>query len=112
MNELRERVAMAIHIETTQIPERQPHECDYSAADAVIDIFGKELDLFKRRLVTSEECRDILFKCFQEQTNKLKVLLKELEDEIPGYHSNEYEVGESSGRQRAITALESILEGK
>lgn len=48
MKSLRDRVAMIIHTETTQIPGKEPHECDYSAADAVLaevdNEIGKSVD--------------------------------------------------------------------
>jgi hypothetical protein len=43
LNSLRERVAMIIHKETTQIPGKEPHECDYTAADAVIEEIDREV---------------------------------------------------------------------
>lgn len=89
---LRERMAMVIHKETTQVPGPVPHECDYAAADAAIAEIGSRpnTELWIIR-------------------HQIRTLIKELEDEIPGNHVNEYEAGCSSGRQRAITALESIL---
>ena len=89
---LRERLAMVIHKETTQIPGPTPHECDYAAADAVIEEIGSRpnTELWILR-------------------HKLRKLAEELENEIPGNRANEYEAGCSSGRQRAITAIEAIL---
>ena len=37
MNEFRLKVAEIIHKETTQIPQKFPHECDFQAADEVLD---------------------------------------------------------------------------
>lgn len=41
--------------------------------------------------------------------DKIRALIEELESEIGGNRENEYEAGCSSGRQRAITALEALL---
>jgi hypothetical protein len=46
-NSLRERVAMAIHTETTQIPGKVPHECDYAAADKTIEIYARLITFVK-----------------------------------------------------------------
>ena len=43
LKSLRERVAMIIHQETTQVPQKEPHECDYTAADAVLVEIDKEV---------------------------------------------------------------------
>src|SRR5208282_5681282 len=40
---LRERLAMIIHTETTQAPSQTPHECDYTAADAVLKEISGEV---------------------------------------------------------------------
>jgi hypothetical protein len=36
-------VAMIIHRETTQIPGKEPHDCDYVAADAVLSEIDGEV---------------------------------------------------------------------
>ena len=89
---LRERMAMVIHKETTQIPGPIPHECDYAAADAAI----AEID--------SRPNTELWI-----IRHQLRKLAKELEDQIPGNRANEYEAGRGSGLQLAVTGIESIL---
>lgn len=37
----REIMAMIIHKAVTQIPEKEPHECDYAAADEILDLLDE-----------------------------------------------------------------------
>jgi hypothetical protein len=46
MNELRMKVAEIIHKETTQSPQKFPRECDFQAADEVLECVATSIDLF------------------------------------------------------------------
>ena len=55
---MRDRLAMAIHLATTQIPSKTPHECDYDAADVVMAIYDEECESELRADAERELARD------------------------------------------------------
>jgi hypothetical protein len=58
MTDWREELAMAVHVATTQRPEKVPHECDYDAADAILPLLVRrdaEQHLLALKAITEQD---------------------------------------------------------